>query len=656
MSERLVADPAAEAVGRVELDLTPFVGGAGPDWGDAAVEYYMAEASRGQIPVDFRLPNRVVRIPLTLRDHGELTFEQARSSVQAKAGLFQREGGILMREVNGTPWFADVVGATLRMGGSTAQALLDVDADAVLTLETLPDWYGEEIELDTDTGTGEVITTLGPVDGDHPGRTRIVITDTDGVARRGVLWAIRSRHYSNAATAAPAYAAEDLTPVDAAELATVAGSFGTQAVEHESVGENWTPVLSTDIDGVGAMTHTGSYRVWARAKATSADVRFRLAWDVGDLVSPAQNPAAKIPAASGFYDLDLGAVRLDRSPLGTHRWQGIIQAKSTNNHVVAIDRLWLQAVDDAAGSLIAPTGSADPGLREFVARDAFVQSAGNLNGKTAPVGGNWATTGDATDFAVDATDHAAERSVVSSGDYRYATLGGIPDTAAIRVDVACTTAEALSGLTARFTDSTNNIRCVYAPDGTLSLSVIVAGVNAIDVLSERVPFAFLPNMWITLTLAVDTDGRVSAWAFPRGGSALEPVLTVQVDELATGGALDSGRAGFMDFCPTTAVRSYDNFAAWEIDQDAVIHPNQTLEIRTDGAFRNTADGTSSGPVVPGGDLPRIPPSGMENRVSELLVKATRGDLGDLPDPSADDLSVTVYYRPSWLFVPQEHGS
>jgi hypothetical protein len=36
----------------------------------------------------------------------------------------------------------------------------------------------------------------------------------------------------------------------------------------------------------------------------------------------------------------------------------------------------------------------------------------------------------------------------------------------------------------------------------------------------------------------------------------------------------------------------------------------------------------------------------------VFLKASRGDMDSLPDSGIDALSAQVFYRPSWLFVPE----
>jgi hypothetical protein len=167
VSEILVLDPSEVAGTRRELVLADAmisrVAEGGPDWGDATIEAFMAENGQiGSLPIDFAVPNRQVTIPLLLKDDSSLTFDELRSQTQAIVGLWQAEGGWIKRELgDGRKLYLDVVNASLKLGGSTAQALYGIDADAVLSLEVLPGWYGDEIEGRVHSGVGEVSFLMG---------------------------------------------------------------------------------------------------------------------------------------------------------------------------------------------------------------------------------------------------------------------------------------------------------------------------------------------------------------------------------------------------------------------------------------------------------------------------------------------------------------
>jgi hypothetical protein len=393
VGELLVLDPAEVAVNRGELDITEWVGAAGPDWGDAALEQQLADAGRqGQTSIDYKLPNRVITIPLTLQDRGDGTFETIRTAIQQKVGLWRAEGGWIKRETPLGPVYADVVGATLKLGGSTMQALQDVDLDAVLTITALPDWYADEASLITTTGMGEIAVVVKTA-GDIPGRVRIrILNDTDAV-QNTLIWAFRSRFYDPASTAQIGYEAELLTIVSPAISATSTTAYGGAQVQLDPLHLNsnpglgpdpydpyWQPLIETTMPGVGDMTHLGTYRVRARVtswrphSSASPSVLIRLVWGAGDLSYATANPAAAINTYDNFYLLDLGEIRIDRAPIGTHQWRGRIEAASlgagmqaalaiyspgvalsdTNTYWhenAVIDRIWIEPVDDGHGVL-----------------------------------------------------------------------------------------------------------------------------------------------------------------------------------------------------------------------------------------------------------------------------------------------------------------
>jgi hypothetical protein len=145
MSETVTLDPSEIATDRTELNITSFIKWEGVEYGDAEIAAYMADQRQGSTPVDYRIPNRTVEIPLVLRVQGATSYATIRANLQAKVALFQREGGWIKRtRSGGGTVFADIVNATLHLGGSSMAGFRDVDVDAWLRLEVLPDWYEAE--------------------------------------------------------------------------------------------------------------------------------------------------------------------------------------------------------------------------------------------------------------------------------------------------------------------------------------------------------------------------------------------------------------------------------------------------------------------------------------------------------------------------------
>jgi hypothetical protein len=660
MAETFVIDPSEVAASRTQLDITPFVRADGVDWGDSQFEAYMAEAQVGSVPVDGRLPNRIVTAPLTLRAVGATTFATIRRQIQAKVGLLQRQGGWVKRDLSGTPVFLDVVNASLRLGGAWTQAKTTspFDVEGTLTLECIPDFYGAEVDLGllSESTNPELIGTYTTVTGDYPARTRIVVTDAQGQSQLGLLWGFRQRYYDSATTAKLAYGAPALTPLD---LATVSGGD----VIYTNIATVWTPVLNTNTSG-SYLTHRGTYRVWgsvASPSATAVDVRF--VWDVGDMTLPVENDAVAVPgigtnATGGMYIVDLGEVRIDAAPVGTHRWQGQIQARgAVGNEEIWVRRLWFQPVDDGAGRVRAPL-TVSPGLAGFTARDEFNQSAGSLTGKTLAAGGTWAGAGDTDDFAVETTGHTAQRTAVSDTAPRFGiagtnTLTNVVVGASLKASVASTN---MMGVFARYTDASNCVRAyVMTPPGLTPSSLVTIDkvVGGVETTLSVAEVSFFAGTFYRLELYADAAGR---WSVFYGAlDAAEQIMSGADSALATGGSRASGKVGLFDYQQLAAAvtRNYDNFYAYAPVANAVVFASRSAELRWDGMYRQDSTGTSSGPIahVIGG-LPRIPPAGLEARTTEVFVKLSRGDLEQLPDGgNADDLNVRVYARPSWLFTP-----
>jgi hypothetical protein len=671
--EALVLDPFEVSLNRVEFDITAYVAEAGPDFGEAAIEQYLADVQQGQLPVDFRYPSRTVTIPLLLRDDPAHTFEELRAYFQQKAGLFQREGGWVKRQTVKGPLFGDVTGASLKLGGSTAQALWGIDADAVLTLTTLPDWYGIEV-IDSIRSNAadatELIYTLDGVNGEISARSRLVLKNLSASDIHGLLWGVRSRNYSPDPTARLVYEARNLTPIaPAVDTANAKAFSGGREIRIDATSTNWTAVLSTDIAGVGSLTHGGSYQVWARVRTGGVALgrahKVRFVWDVGDLLLPVENPPVRMPLDSDYWLADLGTVRLDPSPIGTHRWQGVVQAADGRGDF-AVDKLWLQPLDEAAGRLTIPP-SASVGITGYSARDEFPFTTGGSVPTTQalPIGGSWTFShGDSDDFLTDAAGRVA-RSTISDTAARFLYASG-PTLAATAVQIDFYIPNALAGsaqpfLMFRRVDVGNYAYATTArhpTDGSYRLYLSSAlGAPPVTIAeSDLLPWHF--GNWWSLRVAVTTSGYIFAWLFPQGAvPPAEPTaMRYDPDKFGPGKTLAAGKVGFGDYNPsaTAGARLYDNFLAWVPDVDAVMFAGRSAELRYDGMYREAPGGTNYAPMSTVlGDLLRLPPAGLENRTTEIFLKPSFGDLDQSSDPMQLRLQAEMRHRASYLFVPED---
>lgn len=373
-------DPPAVATDRVVLDLNsgPIqIGGSagngvGIDWGDAEVTAYETQQGQyGNSVSDFVYPNRTITIQMILGGTGyEDQEEDARSQLQQKVSLLQREGGQILRQRNGGPaMYADIVKAQLTIPDVYGE-VADVEPDVQLVLETLPDFYGDEITLDQIhcTGICDAVLTEGGqpavIEGDYPARCRIVVTDRSGHAQYDLLYGLRSRYYDSAETAELLLPAKNLAVVSGALVTDSAAQFGTSLQASVATGSGDTllcGVTLTDTGSSRALTHLGSYRVFARAAASVVtDLYLGLQWAPSSIsptttqnaLQPFAPDAAEAPGYDGVYALlDLGTIRIDPNPFGVSQWSGTVVAsnQSTAAATVSLDYVLLLPLDDTSG-------------------------------------------------------------------------------------------------------------------------------------------------------------------------------------------------------------------------------------------------------------------------------------------------------------------
>ena len=514
--------------------------------------------------------------------------------------------------------------------------------------------------------------------GDLSARSRLVLKNLSTLDLHGLLWGVRSRNYSGDPTARLVYEAEALTPVSPAAIAANANASGGSEVKIASLSNNWTAILSTDLAGTGSLTHVGTYRMWARCRTevdplypAQTTPRVRLVWDVGDMIQPVENAAVRLPLDADFFLADLGEIRIDRAPIGNHRWQGVIQAQE-GYKPFAIDKVWFQPLDEAAGRLsISPVATV--GLTGYSARDPFDRDDTiAVTGQPLPIGGNWTFShGDTDDFTYDGPEFEIKRSATGDTAARFLYASGPTLTAtAVQMDFWLpsypggpgTPGTVQSYLMFRRVDAANYgyVSVAYNDDGQglperMYLGAVVGGAPV------TLGMAYVPqfqNQWWSVRVAVTPVGYIFAWLFPQG-SALPPdptVLRYDPSRFATGQALASGKIGIGDqYSGTYAItRYYKNFLAWQPDDDAVIFAGKSAELRFDGMYREAPGGTHYAPMSTVlGDLLRLPPSGLEGRTTEIFLKPSFGDLDKASDSQLLRLEAQMMYRPSYLFVSED---
>lgn len=410
-------------------------------------------------------------------------------------------------------------------------------------------------------------------------------------------------------------------------------------------------VLST-----AELTHIGAFKIKVRLWASADGTQVRLAWRQGrDQFT--ENLWQTPVASAKWCEVDLGIVTLREALLGTQTWQGRIEAKaSTAGTTVDVD--YLEVIPVAAGYGKARTGLRFDSPTAFSGRDEFEQTAGNLAGKTAAVGGNWAEAGDAGNFAVNATLDVVERTSTGpdAGNGRFATLDLNLTTCGVAVDVQRAevglNTSANRGVVARFTDTSNLLmaRLSENTDHGFVYATVEKVVAGVFTQLKMVDFSGSYPGTYRVILLVDNAGRYLLTTDP-----LLPGLPVQGHDsvLATGGTLASGDVGIADemILSFNPYRRYDNFAAWVPEVDHAINSGQSLEFRANGdpCIREDTTGTYWGrPGEFNGSRFYLPVDD-----SRVVVKARRNDVDSLPDEAVTDgVDVTVHWRSRHVVIPR----
>lgn len=536
-------------------------------------------------------------------------------------------------------------------------------------LRTIPkgtDWRYDDVTIEPNVmkSTEPVMSMIvAGIAGHVPAEGIVALTDSAAQNRRLAEWGAESR-YLNTATA---------LLLDSASLDVTVGSFiGTVSTRTGGYASNGV-VRGTLTDqpqavcGTGNLNHVGRWRIRARLWGGSAifsnDIRLRFAYRNGD--GPYSYTPWVQPATSGsFAETLLGTISLPPASAGTQQWNGRIEAYTTTiGDTLDVDYLLLLPVLEGWGQARGRY-SYQSGI--LTARDPFTAiTAGTaLNARVAPTGGTWATAGATTDLvAADTvgslTVETMYRFTVSdSGTGRHAVLGSVAYTdTEVSIDNYATHSNIVSmvlrrGALARYVDSSNYLRAIFDSLGIFSLSKVVGGaVTQLAAVYKPYSPGTL-NAWYTIRLVVLASGIAIATWIDTTSEAVIATLIAADPVLATGGTLDDGKPGFIDFHgdANTSDRWYKNFYAATPPFDPVaMYSGRTLEFRPDSTERQNAAGTVYGaPITSPGVRVFLPPAGDQARPTRVWGLGRRNDIEVAASPDiADALTMQVRYRPRY---------
>jgi hypothetical protein len=536
-----------------------------------------------------------------------------------------------------------------------------------------PFGYGAEVEgaaaKSIETGLSVVVLTVPSVAGDVPAEGRLVIKDTAAIGRRFVEWGLENRYYNSETKLV--LDSEDMTPVGGAQ-STALNSSGAYKRAGATKGTIATTLFGspTLCCSTGNLGHVGTFRIKARIYASLAtssllqNISVRLSWQDGQ--GPFRANAWQTPVTAGaFSEVDLGVVTVTPAQAGTQRWVGHIEAFSSNEEsdTLHVDYLTLipvlEGYGKARGVRPASFGAA------LVAYEQFTTGtlSGSLNGRTAPLGGNWATSGAATDFTVHPAEANvapgnASRATTSDAGARYALLGGSLINTETSAIFSGGPLGSEHGLIARWTNSSNFLALTALQTaGSVNVQLVTVIAGSATIIAAKPIYGSFSNISLvsTLTMIVLADGSVGAEVVV--GNFGTASLSATNSALATGGTLASGKDGIFDINSTATAGTRRLRKFWASELSAIpfcVQPSKTMEVRSDSAIAADSAGTYFGPVPEyRGSRFYVPQDGEANRTSRIIVKADRNDLQEGDQQTiADTFTAQPFVTPRYHVIPR----
>jgi 3D (Asp-Asp-Asp) domain-containing protein len=647
-------------------------------------EYIGAADSEAQLLM--RAPghdNRRIVLPMVITQQAtyDLVYDKVGLIVDKLAKASKYQGGIALAWTTGTRTVTFDV-----LSGEIAGFPLDLESGwasrsprFAIELTCKPYWYGTEVLTATATASTPVTTLEVPnVTGDVPALGRLIVTDMATQSRRFVEWGLEGPLTYTPGTSL-------ILDSDSLVVTGFSGSqttVATNTYDPNATGNNAVAggayLQTAALCGTGNQPHVGSFLVRGRIMtALAGTVMFRLSWQVDDGPFTA-NPWVVPDVTFDWVERALGTVTV---PAGSSRWTGRVEVALNPANLgpsgtgVYVDYLELVPVSCGYGKARAVSMDA-PGV--LTGLDSFTSTTAGvaLNGRTAPLGGTWATSGDATDFAFadpfsayPALDETVKRSAASGTAGRIALLGtGTPTDVQVETKVFLTDLPTAvfpnaldQGVVARYVNSTNylyaTLRHAYVGSmaiedlsRTLEIRQVVAGVDS------QVAFGAYTGItgakWWRVTLTAYATGTIIARLLSDAGQEVVRV-TASSSVLATGGALASGKSGLFDRMadPTTfADRYYDDFAvSTPAAEPIALYSGRTLEVTHEKTVRLDSTGVYPGrPASYNGSRFLVPPG-----TSRVAVLARRNDIEAAVSTNVTDSTrIQVGWTPRGTAVPR----
>lgn len=633
MAETITCDPAQFITNRIELGLDDIglaIRGE-PDWGDSEMELFLVRQALGEIPADRRPPNRTALIDVMARKEGATSLMEAASKLQKKIGTWQREGGFVRRDLDVKGGFTTSVATQVHgasIGGIQGWlfAHRQTAPDIHLSLTTDPYFYGvNEIEsgLFKAENVAHLKWEIANIKGSAPGLFRCQIKNEGAVDWKGLLAAMESRDLAAVGTrnttADIVYECEALTAAGGTVEAAVAEASNGKVMKNSELSTGFINILNSKTLASGHMTHTGPRRVWLRAKdpnAISENIELKLVWRALGSAKWSENRAVRMPLNAGFAKVDLGEVLPEAFVLGEQRWEWKLMARARNGAgTVELDVTYVLPTEQMLAVNAPPTVIQPDGQSAKLPLTGENNALGS--GKAWVNPGNILTSNNVYATCEVSTGLVDTQTLVAK-KFGFA----IPGAAIITGVVVDIERKAPAGVTI------NDWSIKLLKAGVLS-GVDHAHATYWPEADTVESYGSSTDTWIPGL----TPAEVNAEGFGVGIRAIN-VYTVG----ATNISVDSVKITVY----------YTTFA----DENRVCFAARSIELRSDGVYRQHLTDNIWGRGVPDGFLPYSPPSGLEARAVRGVIAPSQGDHLAVADAGNHKISARVFYFPGYLFVSE----
>jgi hypothetical protein len=422
-------------------------------------------------------------------------------------------------------------------------------------------------------------------------------------------------------TAALAYLAKNLTPKGGAEVKTVSGA---EVVQHNALTAGWVTVLESPIASVGHMSHRGPRRMWFRVEDPGEEldnVQLQLLYrSLGASKWEDRLSIVSSPVVGAYQLVDLGLCRPQRAVIGSDRWEWKLMARAVSGSGTIRIRDVYPLPTEQYLQLTQPYAPAPADLFSTKAPGTMEDETGI--GTVAWKNPANAEVSDGT-YAEVALDEGEVSHYLRAKDFAF----GLPEGVTV------------TGLVAAVEKSTYG-----GGKKTMDAGVYIhthakpVGVNHAS-----------PDLWSYNTDTVTYyGGAEDTWGF-TGAAAL---TAADINDSRFGVAIAAKGKGTARVDAVTLTVYYTEAES----EDRVCYAERSIDLRSDGIYRQHRDDEVWGRVIEDGFPPVATPGGLEELPRRGIVIASEGDVGELPDSAATLMSLGNADRPGYFFARESADS